>query len=206
MNESFIHQQYLSDISICDDLIAQHKNSNLKYAGTVGAQLVDKEQKDSTDIALENGDVAFRYLTQLQEVIDAYMEKFPYCNAYGAWSFFEPINIQHYHAGGGFKKFHTERADGTFPKALRHLVFMTYLNDVTDEGGTEFFHQKLITQARKGLTLVWPADWTHTHRGIVSPSQEKYVITGWYSFMPIQSNIPISETKKEETNETATAN
>jgi hypothetical protein len=48
--------------------------------------------------------------------------------------------------------------------ASRHLVFMTYLNDVDDEGGTEFFHQKLVVQPRKGLTLVWPADWTFMHR------------------------------------------
>ena len=36
---------------------------------------------------------------------------------------------------------------------------------------------------RKGLTLIWPADWTHVHRGIVSASEEKYIITGWFSFM-----------------------
>jgi len=37
-------------------------------------------------------------------------------------------------------------------------------------------------QPRKGLTLIWPADWTHHHRGVVSPTQEKYIITGWFSF------------------------
>jgi hypothetical protein len=41
---------------------------------------------------------------------------------------------------------------------------MTYLNDVDDGGGTEFFHQRLVVQPRKGLTLVWPADWTFMHR------------------------------------------
>jgi hypothetical protein len=60
---------------------------------------------------------------------------------------------------------------------------MTYLNDVHDAGGTEFFHQKLTVLPRKGLTLIWPADWTHTHRGIVSPTEEKYVITGWFDFV-----------------------
>ena len=36
---------------------------------------------------------------------------------------------------------------------------------------------------RKGLTLIWPADWTHLHRGVVSPSEEKYIITGWFDFL-----------------------
>jgi len=60
---------------------------------------------------------------------------------------------------------------------------MTYLNDVTDEGGTEFFHQKLKVSPEKGLTLIWPVDWTHLHRGVPSPTQEKYIITGWFSFI-----------------------
>ena len=64
---------------------------------------------------------------------------------------------------------------------LRHLVFMTYLNDVPD-GGTEWYYQDLKLPAEKGLTILWPADWTHTHRGIISMSTTKYIITGWYSY------------------------
>ena len=59
---------------------------------------------------------------------------------------------------------------------------MTYLNDISDRGGTAFFHQKLEVQPEKGLTLIWPADWTHTHRGVVSMTEEKYIITGWCVF------------------------
>jgi len=60
--------------------------------------------------------------------------------------------------------------------------YYDYLNDVTDEGETEFFYQKRIIQPRKGLTLIWPASWTHTHKGVPSLTQEKYIITGWISF------------------------
>lgn len=60
---------------------------------------------------------------------------------------------------------------------------MTYLNTVTDEGGTEFLNQELKISAEKGKTVIWPADWTHTHRGVASPTQEKYIITGWLSFI-----------------------
>ena len=45
------------------------------------------------------------------------------------------------------------------PEGSRHLVFMTYLNDVSDAGGTEFYHQGLVVQPVKGLTLLWPSDW-----------------------------------------------
>jgi hypothetical protein len=59
---------------------------------------------------------------------------------------------------------------------------MTYLNDVFEGGETEFYYQNIKVNARKGLTLVWPADWTHTHRGLVSNTQEKYIVTGWLNY------------------------
>ena len=34
-----------------------------------------------------------------------------------------------------------------------------------------------------GKILCWPCDWTHTHRGIVSPTETKYILTGWFSFV-----------------------
>jgi hypothetical protein len=37
--------------------------------------------------------------------------------------------------------------------------------------------------AKKGLTLFWPSDWTHTHRGIVSNIKEKYIVTGMVQFI-----------------------
>ena len=44
-------------------------------------------------------------------------------------------------------------------------------------------YQKLKTPAKKGLTIIWPAEWTHTHRGIVSNTKEKIIVTGWYNFV-----------------------
>ena len=36
--------------------------------------------------------------------------------------------------------------------------------------------------AVKGKTVIWPSDWPWTHKGIISPTQEKYIVTGWYNF------------------------
>ena len=59
---------------------------------------------------------------------------------------------------------------------------MTYLNDVTDAGETEFFYQKVKIKPKKGLTVIWPADWTFVHRGNITPTQDKYIITGWFNY------------------------
>lgn len=58
-------------------------------------------------------------------------------------------------------------------------MFTTYVNDVTDGGGTEFHYQRIVTAAVKGKTVIFPAALTHLHRGVMSPTQHKYLLTGW---------------------------
>jgi len=67
------------------------------------------------------------------------------------------------------------------------LVFMTYLNDVTDGGETQWLYQEKQIQPKKGLTVLWPTDFTHTHRGVVSPTQPKTIATGWYNYLDVRS-------------------
>ncbi len=183
---NFIGGWYI-DESVCDDLIEYHKNNPIKFIGEAfnsnqGISKVDKSIKDSTDVVLDNGSLSSVYFKQLQSCVDEYVKLYPYSNNYAQWLIWERVNIQHYVPGGGYKIFHTERISADFPGCNRHMVFMTYLNDVTDEGETEFFHQNIKVKPQKGLTLIWPADWTFTHRGITSHTQEKYIITGWFSY------------------------
>ena len=91
----------------------------------------------------------------------------------------EGLNIQKYKPSEGFYRWHSERSGK--PTMTRCFVHMTYLNDV-DDGGTEFMYQKLISPAKKGLTLIWPSDWTHTHKGQISQTQTKYILTGWLNY------------------------
>jgi hypothetical protein len=64
----------------------------------------------------------------------------------------------------------------------RVLVFMTYLNDVED-GGTIFKYQNITMPAKKGLTVIWPAHFSHVHKGQITNKGEKYIVTGWYNFI-----------------------
>jgi prolyl 4-hydroxylase len=196
--KSFIGAWYLSDLTLCDELIAYFKHCK-GNPGQIGRQSrvepgqighdrkVVPEIKDSLDLISEGQDLAHpvfkKYLYGLNEITRKYIEKYEAAGAVNAWGIREPINIQYYKPTGGYKIWHTERVGKLAPSINRHLAFMTYLNDVFDEGGTEFYYQKIKTEARKGLTLIWPTDWTHLHRGVVSPTQEKYIITGWFSFL-----------------------
>ena len=188
INDTFLKGYYI-DESICDDLIAYWKESKDKQPGIVmidGYRQIDPDKKVSTDVTIppHSQDVPYRnYIEELKKAAACYMQDLPWCNEYSPWDVIEQLVVQYYPPGGGFKSWHTERPSPQFPIATRHLVFMTYLNDVDDEGGTEFVHQKLKLKARKGLTVIWPADWTYTHRGVPSPTQEKWIITGWFNYI-----------------------
>lgn len=142
---------------------------------------VDKEAKDSTDVALPPSALANRYVRMLNRVAEQYVAKYPWSGRLVPWGVLEPIGIQRYAPGGGYKIWHFERDNSSDQIARRHLAFMTYLNDVEEGGGTEFLHQELTINAEIGLTLIWPAEWNFTHRGVVSHTEEKYIITGWFS-------------------------
>ena len=62
----------------------------------------------------------------------------------------------------------------------RVLAWMTYLK-VPEEGGeTEFLYQSKRIEPIVGRTLIWPAYFTHLHRGNPPLKGEKYYITGWF--------------------------
>jgi hypothetical protein len=157
------------------------ENNNIKKCTEIGVNVAGSELF-AKHFAVEVNEVLERYLGELQKCADEYVKEFKYCNTGSPWTIVEPFNIQHYKPGEGYYAWHTERNSSTFPSVARHLVFMTYLNTVTDKGGTEFYYQKLTTDAVVGKTLIWPSDWTHTHRGVPSPTQEKTIATGWFSY------------------------
>jgi len=181
--DNFICGWMIDDAAVCDQIVEYHKQSSDKHVGTVGGGF-QPHIKKSVDVVLErNSDLYKRYVTSLQSCIDLYVGKYKEAANTARWFDQEPINIQHYKAKEAYFGWHCERSGRSASSNLRHLVFMTYLNDVTDDGETEFMYQKIKIKPQKGLTLIWPADWTFTHRGIVSQTQEKYIVTGWLSFV-----------------------
>jgi len=116
---------------------------------------------------------------ELEILKDRRTDKYSELKKQQSYSLNEDWNIQYYKPNGGFKKWHCENNyyDNV---SSRILVFQTFLNDV-DEGGTEFLYQNQLVNAKKGLTLIWPAYWTHTHKGQISSKNEKYIATGWFS-------------------------
>jgi len=181
-----IHSAYLSDVSVCDELIQLFTVSDNKTPGLTTAG-VDRNIKASTEISFHAKEIDYvpalkKYFLMLQEVCNQYIHLYPASNSNAPWRA-ENFNIQHYAPGEGYYAWNCERGGAQHVFNRRRLAWMTYLNDVNDAGGTEFLHQKQTIQPHKGLTMIWPVDWTHTHRGVPSPTENKYIITGWYEYV-----------------------
>ena len=80
-------------------------------------------------------------------------------------------------AGGGFHNWHYE--SGALPVAARQFVVQLYLNDDFDGGETEFLYQQRREKAVAGDILMFPASYTHTHRGNPPLGGDKYIATSW---------------------------
>ena len=95
------------------------------------------------------------------------------------------INMQKYAANkGGYHHYHSE----IFPKdpqceqLHRVLLWMYYLNDVEQGGETEFYYQQRMLKPKAGSLVIAPAGFTHTHKGHVPRSGNKYILTSWLLF------------------------
>ena len=86
----------------------------------------------------------------------------------------------------GFHQWHYERG---VPEGIdRLMVYMTYLEAPKEGGETEFLHQSLRIEPIVGRTLIWPAGFTHMHRGNPPLDGEKMYITGWFNSARVDFN------------------
>ena len=190
-DQSFVHGCYIS-YNICDDLINYFEDNPDKQASGKVYGLGDKlhelieddNVKKSMDITFYASDcedqaILKDYIYNLDLCIREYEYKYIKAKEMASYSIQESIQLQKYEPGEGFKTWHCERTG--ISQMTRCLAFMTYLNDVPT-GGTDFMYQKITTPAKKGLTLIWPTDWTHTHKGQISQTHKKYIITGWLNY------------------------
>ena len=185
---NFIGCWQLENDALCDGLIAHfERHREAQVPGRSGIGRIDETYKRSLDMAINPKDVQApgfepfaAYMELLHDCFRDYTEQWDFLKTFLATVHIAGFNVQKYESGGHFTKLHSER---TGLAALhRVLVWMTYLNDVEAGGETEFPYYKLRVTPAKGRTLIWPAEWTHVHRGCVVETGPKYIVTGWMHF------------------------
>jgi hypothetical protein len=93
--------------------------------------------------------------------------------------FISDFKIQKTNPTEGYHIWHHE----VNPTCLNRIISYTvYLNNVEEGGETEFLYQSIRVKPKQGTVILWPAGYTHIHRGNPPLSGTKYIITGWIEF------------------------
>lgn len=118
----------------------------------------------------------------LQKCYDVYTDKYSILKDSGKISA-TYMKMQRTGPGGGYHVWHCEQGGGS--AANRAVVYMLYLNTLAPEDGaeTEFLYQKKRFNPTENTMVLWPAAYTHAHRGNpVLGETHKYIITGWFYY------------------------
>lgn len=149
-------------------------------------EIFSKLQKADTQLynTLDNIQIPITNIAAFNEVFwgkcyPIYEKEFPPLKDSGRHSSYA-FKMQRTNLSEGYHIWHYEANDKTVCNRL--LVWMLYLNDVDEGGETEFLYQSMRIKPKQGTLVIWPAAFTHTHRGNPPLSNPKYVVTGWTEF------------------------
>ena len=98
------------------------------------------------------------------------------------YSMGQPITSYHFKAhrvqpSGGYHEWHHENA---FEVPYRVLAWHLNLEVPKRGGETEFLFQSMRVEPKVGQLAIWPAGFTHKHRGNPPLEGQKTYLTGWF--------------------------
>ena len=116
------------------------------------------------------------------KALSHYIKDFPCLSNVGEYWCSGSMNLQRTEPLEGYHSFHFENT--SYSARFRILAWMVYLNDVEEGGETEWLYQQLKVKPKANTAVIWPAGFTHLHRGNPPISETKYILTGWFTAMP----------------------
>lgn len=150
----------------------KHAKNDLQLGLNFGVHTAGPfNERQSTDVFFQG----------LQQCYDHYCEQFSVLR--DARINGTAMKMQRTDPGGGYHVWHGEQGNGN--QSDRVLVYMLYLNTLAPEeaGETEFLYQQRRISPEENTMVLWPAAFTHAHRGnVVHGSKSKYIVTGWFYF------------------------
>tara|TARA_R110001606_G_C15118220_1_gene621741 strand:- start:76 stop:648 length:573 start_codon:yes stop_codon:yes gene_type:complete len=172
-----VYENSISD-EWCDKVInffEQNIQNSLPREGVFGSNSV----RDKA-LNLDQKSLLEPFLKSFNNCYSLYEYKYPSIQHEGPF-IVDYFKIQKTLPTEGYHPYHIEHND-TFPSLHRIGAYTVYLNDVEEGGETEFLYQLKRIKPKKGTLVIFPAGYTHPHRGNTPFSGEKYIMTGWLSF------------------------
>lgn len=177
----------------CQHLINEFERLTESGAGTNRQQgnYAPKHHKNDLQLFLNfgvhtvgpfNGQAATKlFFDGLQTCFEFYSEQYSYLREGKIRA--TAMKAQRTDPGGGYHLWHSEQGNGEF--SGRVVVYTLYLNTLAPEeaGETEFLYQQRRISPEENTLILWPAAFTHVHRGnAVFGERSKYIVTGWFYY------------------------
>jgi len=126
------------------------------------------------DIAYDGNDI-LKNLTKL--ILTKYTKLYPEINlTYNKWQLGN-YRFKKFIPSNYYNKFHSEQGFNE-PRILSILVYLSNHNC-----GTEFYNGEVV-QSVKGRALMFPAFWTHTHKGQPCPENKyRYILSAYVNLI-----------------------
>jgi hypothetical protein len=157
-------------------LTRQQLDLNLRKLDKDDSQIIGHDETNlvhTAHLAKEFTDIFWGVLYQ------EYANKYDILKTLASHSMYS-YKVQKTEVGQGYHMWHPEVGDRT--SSARILAWTLYLNDVKEGGETEFIYYPKRLKPTMGTFVLWPAGFTHTHRGNPPLSNTKYIVTGWLEF------------------------
>jgi len=133
-------------------------------------------------IPFNGEDPSDMFFDGLQKCYDSYCRQYSVLKTSGSIRA-TAMKMQRTGPGGGYHVWHAEQGAG--PQASRVVTYMLYLNTIMPQDGaeTEFLYQRKRFSPIENTMVLWPAAYTHAHRGNpVLGTDHKYIVTGWFYY------------------------
>ena len=186
VNDFIHHTKGVLNLKECQNIIDFYESkSKYHQDGVISNNIVDVSFKKCKEMFLHSETLGKEFLflgKRLAETVDEYRSQYQFLKKVNTWGVADLYKIQKYLPNEAYFGTHCENSGGD--NNIKRLIgWMFYLNDVTNGGETEFPTQCKKFAPRAGDVLIWPVYWTHPHHGLPSPSQNKYIITGWFTYI-----------------------
>ena len=175
------------DPNLCKQLIEYFETSDRWSTMPPAERQLNSVQDQQLVIDGFNKGLSSQVMIPFRQCFQNYIDNYPLLNNTNYIS--SVVLVQKTLPCQGYHSFHAE--NNGWDLVSRTMAWMIYLNDVPEGGETEFLYQKRRFKPTTGTVLIWPAAYTHMHRGN-PPMSEKYIATGW-----IQSDAGLDDYKLE---------
>jgi len=127
-----------------------------------------------------NGIIASEFAKAVFKANEVYAEKYGILNAVASYKISETVKIQKTDPSEGYHMWHCEQCSIAYGRRVMQAIL--YLNDVEEGGETEFLYLGKRCKPNAGTLLLFPASFTHAHRGNPPLSGSKYILNTWLEF------------------------